>query len=258
MDFFNQSLRAVNTIFFFFFTPILAGGSKTVTWTWTRSQSQCNSHEYARCIFARAKRRTRQRHCHHKRIGNALHFAYRWRISHNDFLIDFLRSQIVWLTEWKYRYYMDPALSIVLVILMLNSVWPLLRESALILLQTVPTHIQVVLESSVCALVHWKLSCRYWFSPQIRWTQYRSDWWRRWTVCWPYTNSMCGNWLAIESLHRHTFDAEIFPNTWKLPKKLKNFSTMRASIRPPFSPNFWSWRIWTVFQVYLGAFTLCE
>lgn len=38
---------------------------------------------------------------------------------------------------------MDPALSIVLVILMLNSVWPLLRESALILLQTVPTHIQV-------------------------------------------------------------------------------------------------------------------
>lgn len=38
---------------------------------------------------------------------------------------------------------MDPALSIVLVILILHSVWPLLRESALILLQTVPTHIQV-------------------------------------------------------------------------------------------------------------------
>lgn len=38
---------------------------------------------------------------------------------------------------------MDPALSVLLVILILNSVWPLLRESALILLQTVPTHIQV-------------------------------------------------------------------------------------------------------------------
>lgn len=38
---------------------------------------------------------------------------------------------------------MDPALSVLLVILMLRSVWPLLRESALILLQTVPTHIQV-------------------------------------------------------------------------------------------------------------------
>ncbi|KAJ0179511.1 hypothetical protein K1T71_005223 [Dendrolimus kikuchii] len=50
---------------------------------------------------------------------------------------------VVWLTDWKYRYYIDPALSIVLVILILASVWPLLRESSLILLQTVPTHIQV-------------------------------------------------------------------------------------------------------------------
>ncbi|CAH0721506.1 unnamed protein product, partial [Brenthis ino] len=50
---------------------------------------------------------------------------------------------VVWQTNWEYRYYIDPALSIVLVILILASVWPLLRESALILLQTVPTHIQV-------------------------------------------------------------------------------------------------------------------
>ncbi|CAG4951408.1 unnamed protein product [Parnassius apollo] len=50
---------------------------------------------------------------------------------------------VVWLTDWQYKYYLDPALSIVLVILILVSVWPLLRESALILLQTVPTHIQV-------------------------------------------------------------------------------------------------------------------
>ncbi|XP_055690711.1 proton-coupled zinc antiporter SLC30A1 [Lutzomyia longipalpis] len=54
-----------------------------------------------------------------------------------------ISALVVWLTEWKYKYYMDPALSIVLVILILHSVWPLLRESALILLQTVPTHIQV-------------------------------------------------------------------------------------------------------------------
>lgn len=46
-------------------------------------------------------------------------------------------------TDWEYKLYMDPALSILLVILILHSVWPLLRESALILLQTVPTHIQV-------------------------------------------------------------------------------------------------------------------
>lgn len=46
-------------------------------------------------------------------------------------------------TDWKYKAYIDPALSIVLVLLILHSVWPLLRESALILLQTVPTHIQM-------------------------------------------------------------------------------------------------------------------
>lgn len=43
------------------------------------------------------------------------------------------------------RFYIDPALSLLLVILILRSVWPLLQESALILLQTVPTHIQVTL-----------------------------------------------------------------------------------------------------------------
>lgn len=50
---------------------------------------------------------------------------------------------IIVFDKWEYRDYMDPLLSIILVILILYSVWPLLRESALILLQTVPTHIQV-------------------------------------------------------------------------------------------------------------------
>ncbi|CAH3991925.1 unnamed protein product [Pieris brassicae] len=58
-------------------------------------------------------------------------------------IIVVISALVVWLTEWDYRFYIDPALSIVLVILILTSVWPLLRESALILLQTVPTHIQV-------------------------------------------------------------------------------------------------------------------
>ncbi|XP_022918613.1 uncharacterized protein [Onthophagus taurus] len=54
-----------------------------------------------------------------------------------------ISALVFWLTDWQYKYYIDPALSIVLVILILNSVWPLLKDSALILLQTVPTHIQV-------------------------------------------------------------------------------------------------------------------
>ncbi|KAH8300529.1 hypothetical protein KR018_011836 [Drosophila ironensis] len=58
-------------------------------------------------------------------------------------IIVVISALVVWLTKWEYRFYMDPALSILLVILILHSVWPLLRESALILLQTVPTHIQV-------------------------------------------------------------------------------------------------------------------
>ncbi|GAB6021249.1 hypothetical protein CHUAL_003864 [Chamberlinius hualienensis] len=50
---------------------------------------------------------------------------------------------VIWLSDWEYKYYVDPVLSIVMVLLILRSVWPLLVESALILLQTVPTHIQV-------------------------------------------------------------------------------------------------------------------
>merc|ERR1719295_1736902 len=49
----------------------------------------------------------------------------------------------MWQTNWKGREYVDPGLSLLLVLLILKSVWPLLIESALILLQTVPTHIQV-------------------------------------------------------------------------------------------------------------------
>lgn len=50
---------------------------------------------------------------------------------------------VIWLSDWQYKYYVDPVLSILMVLLILRSVWPLLVESALILLQTVPTHIQV-------------------------------------------------------------------------------------------------------------------
>ena len=49
----------------------------------------------------------------------------------------------MWKTDFEYKEYVDPALSLLLVMLILKSVWPLLIESALILLQTVPTHIQV-------------------------------------------------------------------------------------------------------------------
>lgn len=74
-------------------------------------------------------------------VGGQQLIAVGFRVS-KMFLVSFT-FQTVWLTEWEYKEYLDPALSIVLVVLILHSVWPLLRESALILLQTVPTHIQV-------------------------------------------------------------------------------------------------------------------
>ena len=65
-------------------------------------------------------------------------------------VIVIISAVIMWQTEWKYKYYVDPGLSILLVILILKSVWPLLIESALILLQTVPTHIQVFFNGREC------------------------------------------------------------------------------------------------------------
>ncbi|XP_045136293.1 zinc/cadmium resistance protein-like isoform X1 [Portunus trituberculatus] len=54
-----------------------------------------------------------------------------------------ISALVVWLTDWQYSAYIDPALSLCLVTLITVSTWPLLKVSALILLQTVPTHIQV-------------------------------------------------------------------------------------------------------------------
>jgi len=52
-------------------------------------------------------------------------------------------SAILVINEVPFMDYVDPCLSMCLVLLISCTTWPLLRESALILLQTVPTHIQV-------------------------------------------------------------------------------------------------------------------
>ncbi|XP_064480936.1 proton-coupled zinc antiporter SLC30A1-like [Ornithodoros turicata] len=58
-------------------------------------------------------------------------------------IVVIISSLIIWLTTWEHRYYVDPALSLVMVCLIMKSTSPLLVDSALILLQTVPTHIQI-------------------------------------------------------------------------------------------------------------------
>lgn len=72
-------------------------------------------------------------------------------------------------------------------------------------------------------------------------------------VCWPCMNSMYGNWPVIVSLQVRTLDVEIYRNICELLKKLKNSFTMKASIQPQFSPNFWKSKHFTIPRV--GDFT---
>lgn len=58
-------------------------------------------------------------------------------------VIVMISAIVVLYTDWSIRLYIDPILSVLMVCLILRSTWPLLTESAMILLQTVPTHIQV-------------------------------------------------------------------------------------------------------------------
>lgn len=58
-------------------------------------------------------------------------------------VIVMISAIVVLYTDWSIKLYIDPILSVFMVCLILRSTWPLLTESAMILLQTVPTHIQV-------------------------------------------------------------------------------------------------------------------
>lgn len=50
---------------------------------------------------------------------------------------------IIWFADGDWKYYIDPSMSIMMVIIILSTTIPLLKESAFILLQTVPSHVNV-------------------------------------------------------------------------------------------------------------------
>lgn len=54
-----------------------------------------------------------------------------------------ISALIIWFTDWEYENYIDPAMSIMIVIIISYTTMPLLKESAMILMQTVPTHIEI-------------------------------------------------------------------------------------------------------------------
>lgn len=58
-------------------------------------------------------------------------------------VIVIINAMVIWLTSWPWRFYIDPALTLGMIVVILGTAWPLLRDSSLILLQTVPTHIEV-------------------------------------------------------------------------------------------------------------------
>jgi len=68
-----------------------------------------------------------------------------------------ISASVIWLTDWEYRDYLDPVLSLVIVIIICISTYPLMRDSTLILLNSTPPHIDTLdletrLVSSVSAV----------------------------------------------------------------------------------------------------------
>ena len=69
-----------------------------------------------------------------------------------------ISAAVIWLTDWEYKVdidsvdicldiypqdYLDPVLSLVIVVIICVSAWPLLRDSTLVLLNTIPPHIDL-------------------------------------------------------------------------------------------------------------------
>ncbi|KII93231.1 hypothetical protein PLICRDRAFT_35424 [Plicaturopsis crispa FD-325 SS-3] len=75
---------------------------------------------------------------------------------------------VIWLTSWSFKYYFDPVISLVITVIIFSSALPLVRSTAFILLQGVPTTISLddvrtsILEVTGVLSVHelhvWQLS----------------------------------------------------------------------------------------------------
>lgn len=102
-------------------------------------------------------------------------------------------------TDWSNRDLVDPFLSVLMVILIMYSTYPLLKESAMILLQTVPTHIKVdSLQNKLLQEVgssHRSIDLKYLW---LLWYWFFMFFFKlRLMVYLQYTNFMYGNWLVI-------------------------------------------------------------
>ena len=55
-----------------------------------------------------------------------------------------ISAMVIMLTDWQYKHYLDPVLSLVIVSIIMVSTWPLLRDSTLILLNSIPSNINLL------------------------------------------------------------------------------------------------------------------
>ena len=55
-----------------------------------------------------------------------------------------ISASVIAFTDWEYRNYLDPILSLVIVLIICISTWPLLRDSTLILLNSIPSNIDLM------------------------------------------------------------------------------------------------------------------
>ena len=54
-----------------------------------------------------------------------------------------ISASVIWLTDWEYEDYLDPVLSLVIVVIICVTTWPLLRDSTLVLLNSIPPNIDL-------------------------------------------------------------------------------------------------------------------
>ncbi|GAU96525.1 hypothetical protein RvY_07956 [Ramazzottius varieornatus] len=71
-----------------------------------------------------------------------------------------IAAAIIWKTDWRYRHYIDPAMSLISVVVILSMTIPLVYSSSLILLQSVPVHMNATAIGQGLAKIDGVLSIR--------------------------------------------------------------------------------------------------
>ena len=65
-----------------------------------------------------------------------------------------ISAAVIKYSNWEYADYIDPLLSLLIVVIICVTTWPLLRDSTLVLLNTIPPHIDLAsLQADLVATV---------------------------------------------------------------------------------------------------------